>query len=804
MKQDKSKSFVLWFNEIGIEDIPLVGGKNASLGEMYQNLTKKGVKVPNGFAITAYAYRYILEKSGAMAELRSALRGVNVKNIRSLAEAGRKARDVIMHCDFPPELQVAITDAYLKLSKEYRDRETDVAVRSSATAEDLPEASFAGQQETFLNVRGVHELMDACKRCFASLFTNRAIAYRAGHKFDHFKVYLSIGVQKMVRSDLACAGVIFTLDTETGFPNVVFITGSYGLGESVVQGAVNPDEFYVFKPTLKQGFKPIIDKRLGEKATKIIYTDEGTRPIKKVDTPSEDRRKFCLTDAEVLTLAEWAMDVEDHYSKRKGKWTPMDLEWAKDGKTGHLFIVQARPETVQSQKNRNIVEEYKLLQKGKVLAIGKSVGNKIAQGKAHVIKDVKDIAKFSQGEVLVTEMTDPDWVPIMRIASAIVTNRGGRTSHAAIVSRELGLPCIVGTNNATQVVKTGQKVTVSCAEGEHGYIYDGILKFKVDRIDIKEVPMPRTKVMMNIGNPDEAFELSFLPNDGVGLAREEFIVNEYIKIHPMAFVEFDKVADEETREQIEEITTGYKDKTQFFVDKLAMGVGMLAAAFYPRDVILRFSDFKTNEYVNLIGGKYFEPKEENPMIGWRGASRYYKPGYKEGFVLECKAIRKVREEFGLKNLKVMIPVCRTPEEGKKVIRIMKENGLPQGKDGLEVYVMCEIPSNVVLADEFCDIFDGFSIGSNDLTQMTLGVDRDSELVADIYDERNEAVKRMMAHVIAIAKERKRKIGICGDAPSTYPEIAEFLVDCGIDSISLSPDAIVKTRIIISNHEKRRK
>jgi len=799
---DKSKEFILWFNEIGIDDISLVGGKNASLGEMYQNLTKKGVKVPNGFAITAYAYQYVLEKSGAMNDLKSALRGLNVKNVVALAEAGRKARDRIMHCDFPPELQTAIAAAYQKLSKEYRIENTDVAVRSSATAEDLPEASFAGQQETYLNIHGVHELMDACKRCFASLFTNRAIAYRAEHKFDHFKVYLSIGVQKMVRSDLACAGVMFTLDTETGFPNVVYITGSYGLGENVVQGAVNPDEFYVFKPTFKQGFKPIIDKRLGEKATKIIYAEEGAHPIKKVDTPSDDRKKFCLRDEEILILAEWAMDVEDHYSQKKKKWTPMDLEWAKDGQTDELYIVQARPETVQSQKNRNIVEEYKLLQKGKVLTIGKSVGSKISQGPAHLIKDVKDIKQFKAGEVLVTEMTDPDWVPIMRIASAIVTNRGGRTSHAAIVSRELGLPCIVGTNNATQAIKNGQKVTVSCAEGEHGVIYEGYLKFKVDRIDIQNMPRPRTKIMMNIGNPEEAFDLSFLPNDGVGLAREEFIVNEYIKIHPMALIEFDKVKDEATRAQIEDLTAGYKDKKQFYIDKLAMGVSMIAAAFYPKDVILRFSDFKTNEYVNLIGGKYFEPKEENPMIGWRGASRYYKLGYKAAFVLECKAIKKVREEFGLTNLKVMIPVCRTPEEGRKVIQVMKENGLPQGKNGLQVYVMCEIPSNVILADEFSEIFDGFSIGSNDLTQMTLGVDRDSELVADIYDERNEAVKRMIAHVIATAKKNKRKIGICGDAPSTYSEFAEFLVDCGIDSISLSPDAIVKTRLVIANHEKK--
>ncbi|MBI4145822.1 phosphoenolpyruvate synthase [Candidatus Woesearchaeota archaeon] len=801
---DRSKQFVLWFNEVGIEDVGIVGGKNASLGEMYQNLSKRGVKVPNGFAVTAHAYQYLLEKSGALPALKAALRGVNVRNVGQLAEAGRKARDVILHCEFPPDLRVAITEAYHRLCKEYRMKDSDVAVRSSATAEDLPEASFAGQQETFLNVRGVHELLDSCRRCFASLFTNRAIAYRAEKGFDHFKVYLSIGVQKMVRSDLSCSGVMFTLDTETGFPNVVFVTGSYGLGENVVQGAVNPDEFFVFKPTLRQGFTPIIDKRLGEKATKIIYAEEGSKTIKKVDTPIEEREKFCLSDAEVLTLAEWGMDIEDYYTKKRGVWMPMDIEWAKDGRSHELFIVQARPESVHSRRDRTVLEEYRLLQKGKVLAVGKSVGNKIAQGPAHVIKDVRNIKDFQKGQVLVTEMTDPDWVPIMRIASAIVTNRGGRTSHAAIVSREIGIPCIVGTNDVTEKVKSGQKITVSCAEGEHGVVYEGFLKFKVDRVDIKHIPRPRTKVMMNIGNPDEAFELSSLPNDGVGLAREEFIVNEYIKIHPMALVHFDLVKDAETRKEIERLTVGYKDKRDFFVDKLAQGVATIAAAFYPRDVILRFSDFKTNEYVNLIGGKYFEPKEENPMIGWRGASRYYKPGYKEGFALECKAIKRVRDDFGLTNLKVMIPVCRTPEEGRKVLQVMKDSGLPQGKNGLQVYVMCEIPSNVVLADEFCKIFDGFSIGSNDLTQMTLGVDRDSELCADIFDERNEAVKRMIQHVITVAKEHKRKIGICGDAPSTYPEFAEFLVDCGIDSISLSPDALVRTTLVIANHEKKRR
>lgn len=800
--QDRSKALILGFDEIRIEDIALVGGKNASLGEMLQSKDAK-VKIPPGFAVTAYAYRCFLEKAGALKKLKAALHGLDIKDSRALEKAAKKARKIVLDCEIPVELQKAIADAYHKLCSQYNVKNLDVAVRSSATAEDLPTVSFAGQQQSFLHISSLPQLLKACKECFASLFTNRAIVYRAENNFDHFKVYLSIGVQKMVRSDLASAGVIFTLDTETGFPNVVFITGSYGLGESVVQGAVNPDEFYVFKPTLQQGYKPLIDKRLGDKATKMIYSNKGSNPIKKVNTTIKDRTKFCITDEEALQLAQWSIAVEEHYSSKYGKWTPMDLEWAKDGQTQELFILQARPETVQSQRNRNIIEEYKLLQKGKVLAKGKSVGSKIAQGKAHIIYDVKDISKFKAGEILITDITDPDWVPIMRIASAIVTNRGGRTSHAAIVSRELGLPCIVGTNNATEVIRRCQDVTVSCAEGENGLVYEGKLDFKVETIDVRKAPKPKTKVMLNVGYPDEAFDLSFLPSDGVGLAREEFIVNEYIRIHPMALVDFDKVKDAKARRQINELTVGYADKKQYFIDKLAMGVAIIAAAFYPRDVILRFSDFKTNEYINLIGGEYFEPKEENPMIGWRGASRYYSAGYEEGFKLECQAIKKVREEFGLVNLKVMIPVCRTVGEGKKVLNVMKKNGLIQGKDGLEVYVMCEIPSNVILSDQFCEIFDGFSIGSNDLTQMTLGVDRDNELVADVFDERNEAVTRMIQHVISMAKKHHRKIGICGDAPSTYPEFAEFLVDCGIDSISLSPDALLKTSIVIAKHEKRR-
>lgn len=800
---EKAKSFVLWFDEISIEDLPLVGGKNSSLGEMYSALKAQKVNVPNGFAITSTAYRYLLEQSEGRIRLEKILKELNSKDPASLKETGKKARELISSLSFPEPLVEAITTAYHKLSKQYKTANVDVAVRSSATAEDLPNASFAGQQESFLHICSVHELLEACKRCFASLFTDRAIAYRENQGFDHFQVALSIGVQKMVRSDLASAGVCFTLDTETGFSQVVFITGSVGLGENVVQGTVNPDEFYVFKPTLDQGFASLIDKRLGDKATQIVYARKKRFPhtLKKIRTPQKKREAFCLNDEEVLQLAKWAILIEEHYSKKAKKWVPMDIEWAKDGVTGKLFIVQARPETVQSRRNSHMIEEDKLLEKGKVLVVGKSVGRKIAQGTAHVIESVKEIHKFKENEVLVTEMTDPDWVPIMRIASGIVTNRGGRTSHAAIVSRELGLPCIVGTNDATEVIESHSPITVSCAEGERGIVYEGLLKYKTSKLDSKKCPQTQTKVMLNIGYPDEAYGLSFLPSDGVGLARQEFIINEHIRIHPMALIHFDRVKERTECREIEKITTGYSDKKQFFVDKLAQGISIIAAAFYPRDVILRFSDFKTNEYAHLIGGRAFEPKEANPMIGWRGASRYYKSGYEEGFALECAAIKKAREEFGLINLKVMVPVCRTPAEGKKVLKVMRDHGLAQGKKGLEVYVMCEIPSNVILAEQFCDIFDGFSIGSNDLTQMTLGVDRDSELVADIYDERSEAVTRLIAEVIAVAKKHKTKIGICGDAPSTYPEFTKFLIDCGIDSISLSPDAFVRTRMQIANYEK---
>jgi pyruvate,water dikinase len=781
---DRKRKFILWFDDLGIEDVPLVGGKNASLGEMYRNLSKRKVSVPNGFAITAYAYQYLLEHAGIRKDIKKIVRGLNTRNMANLSSRGHQVRNLIRNAEFPDELRLAIVKGYARLCKEY-GAHTDVAVRSSATAEDLPDASFAGQQETYLNIRGDAALIDACKKCFASLFTNRAISYREDKKFDHFSISLSIGVQKMVRSDLACSGVMFSIDTESGFKNAVFITGAYGLGENVVQGKVNPDEYYVFKPTLKQGFKPIISKKVGSKELKMVYDNQGSKYTKDVHVSAEDQKKFVLSDAEVLKLAEWAVIVEDHYSKKRNRFTPMDMEWAKDGATNKLFIVQARPETVQSQKDLTKLEQYVLKGKGKVLVEGHSVGDRIGSGAAHVIHNVKDIGKFKEGEVLVTEMTDPDWEPIMKIASAIVTNRGGRTCHAAIISRELGIPCIVGTIDGTSKVKTGQKITVSCAEGDVGRVYGGALKYEVKKIDLKQLPATQTRVMMNLGNPDEAFALSFTPCSGVGLAREEFIINSYIKVHPKALLDYEKLKDARLKKKIDELTHGYRNKVDFFIDKLSQGIATIGAAFYPNDVIVRLSDFKSN-----------------PMIGFRGASRYYSEFYREAFALECRALRKVRDDMGLANVKVMVPFCRTVEEGKRVLAEMEKNGLKRGKNQLQVYVMCEIPSNVILADEFCKIFDGFSIGSNDLTQLTLGLDRDSELVAHIYDERNAAVKRLVQQVITTARRYDRKIGICGDAPSTFPEFAEFLVDAGIDSISLSPDAVIKTTLTIAKAEKR--
>jgi pyruvate,water dikinase len=700
----------------------------------------------------------------------------------------------------PVHLEQAITDAYDRLSGSPHDL-VDVAVRSSATAEDLPDASFAGQQETYLNVQGHQALLDACKRCFASLFTDRAISYRVDKGFDHFKIALSIGIQRMVRSDLAASGIMFSIDTETGFPDAVLINASYGLGENVVQGAVNPDEYYVFKPTLKRWFRPILQKILGTKEFKLVYDVGGSKMVKNVPVPPDHRARFAITDEEILTLARWACVIEDHYSMKKGRPSPMDMEWAKDGRTGELFILQARPETVQSQKDRDTMETYHLTQRGRVLVKGRSVGEKIASGPAHVIKSAQYLQEFKEGEVLVTDKTDPDWEPIMKRAAAIVTNRGGRTCHAAIVSRELGLPAVVGTEQGTEALKDGQVVTVSAAEGDVGVVYEGKLSFEINRVNLKGLQRPKTKILMNVGNPDEAFGLSFIPNDGVGLTREEFIVSTYIKAHPLALLNYGLLTDGAVKSEIDRITVGYPDKPQFFVDKLAQGVAMIAAAFYPKDVIVRLSDFKSNEYANLIGGKQYEPTEENPMLGFRGASRYYDPRYRAGFALECHAMKKVRDEMGLTNVKLMIPFCRTVEEGRLVQAEMAKHGLTRGENGLEVYVMCEIPSNVILAEQFAEIFDGFSIGSNDLTQLILGVDRDSEIVAHIFDERSQAVTSMIASVIKVAKAKGKKIGICGQAPSDYPEFAKFLVEQGIDSISLNPDAVLKTTAMVLETER---
>ncbi|MBN2881537.1 phosphoenolpyruvate synthase [Candidatus Woesearchaeota archaeon] len=800
---DKNTAFILWFDQLGIEDVPLVGGKNASLGEMYRNLTPKGVNIPNGFAVTAQAYHYFLEKAGIKQRIKDILKDLDTTDMNNLSTRGEKVRQTILSAEFPQDLKDAILEGYYHMQIQY-GQHCDVAVRSSATAEDLPDASFAGQQETYLNIKGDAMILDACKRCMASLFTNRAISYRVDKGFDHFSIGLSIGVQKMVRSDKACSGVMFSIDTESGFKDAAFITGAYGLGENVVQGAVNPDEFYVFKPTLKEGFKPIISKKVGEKAIKMIYNNDGVKPVKNVPVAENDRKLFVLKDEEVLTLARWACIIEDHYSDKAGKFKPMDMEWAKDGDSNQLFIVQARPETVQSRKDVNVLEEFVLNEKGKILVEGKSVGAKIGAGKANVIKDVHNISQFKKGEVLVTDMTDPDWEPIMKIASAIVTNRGGRTCHAAIISRELGIPCVVGTDDGTDKITQGQEITVSCAEGDSGYVYEGILNFEIKKQNLSELPPTKTHIMMNLATPEQAFAQSFIPNDGVGLCREEFVINSYIKVHPLALRDFYELKDEDLKKTIGEITWGYEDKSKFFIDKLAEGIGRIAAAFYPKPVIVRMSDFKTNEYANLIGGKLYEPTEDNPMIGWRGASRYYEGSYKVGFELECQAMRKIRDEFGLKNVKLMIPFCRTLEEARKVIEIMNQQGLKQGQDGLEIYGMCEIPSNVILAEKFLSIFDGFSIGTNDLTQLTLGLDRDSEIVAHIYDERDEAVKYLVKQVVDTANRLGKYIGLCGQAPSDKPDFAEFLVDIGIQSMSLNPDTVIKTRLMVSEKEKNKK
>ncbi|MFZ6036469.1 MAG: phosphoenolpyruvate synthase [Patescibacteria group bacterium] len=796
----RSKALVLWFNELGIKDVPLVGGKNASLGEMYRKLTKQKVSIPNGYAITAAAYFYLLEEQGIRDDIKRVLKDLDTHNLRNLQAHGKKVRQLILNTTFPKDLKDIIVANYRTLEKQY-GKNVDVAVRSSATAEDLPDASFAGQQETYLNIRGAEALLEACKKCFASLFTDRAISYREDKHFDHFSIGLSIAVQKMVRSDKGASGVMFSIDTESGHKDMVLINAAYGLGENVVQGAVSPDEFYVHKPTLKQGFKPIVSKMLGTKKIKMIYST-GATPTKNIPVPTADRMRYCITDAEVLKLAKWASIIEDHYSKEAGHFKPMDMEWAKDGVTGKLFIVQARPETVVSQRDVNVLEAYTLKKKGKLLVSGSPVGAKIGSGRANVVKDVRSIHDFKKGDVLVTQMTDPDWEPIMKIASAIVTNEGGRTSHAAIVSRELGIPAIVGADGATKKIPHNSTITVSCAEGDVGNVYAGKLPFSVRRTNIKNLPRPkRTKVKMIFGTPELAFSTSQIPNDGVGLAREEFIINSYIKIHPMALVNYAQLKDQAAKRQIDALTVGYADKKKYYIDKLAYGIATIAAAFYPREVIVRLADFRSNEYAELIGGKQFEPEERNPMIGWRGASRYYDPEYRPAFDLECQALKRVREEMGLRNVKVMVPFCRTVDEGKKVIQAMADNGLKQHVNGLEVYVMCEIPSNVILADQFSKIFDGFSIGSNDLTQLTLGLDRDSGIIAHVGNEKNEAVKRLVTMVIKTAKQYKRDIGICGQAPSDFPDFAAFLVKQGIDSISLNPDTILSTMVAIAKAEK---
>jgi pyruvate,water dikinase len=800
MAVNPSGQFIRWFNEVNLSQVGLVGGKNASLGEMYQELTPQGIRVPNGYAVTAEGYWYFLKQSGILAQLDSILSSLDKNNISELRLKGSHARQFILSSEFPQDLCREIISAYDELT-EGNPNMLDVAVRSSATAEDLPQASFAGQQETYLNVQGHQLLLDSCRRCFASLFTDRAISYRADMGFDYRKIGLSIGIQKMVRSDLACSGVMFSIDTETGHPNMVLINSSYGLGENIVQGAVNPDEIYVFKPTLEQGFQPILQKRLGTKEFKLIYDIGGAKMVKNVPVPPDERSQISLTDDEIMTLAKWACLVERHYSSKSGHFTPVDMEWAKDGRTGELYIVQARPETVHSRRPvAETIEVYSLKSQPNPLITGRAVGDKVVSGRVRVIRNIQDLPLLKPDEILVTDKTDPDWEPVMKKAKAVITNRGGRTCHAAIVSRELGLPAIVGTEKGTEVLADGQLITLSCAEGETGKVYPDAIPFEVKSIPIRDLKRPRTKIMMNLANPEEALKLSLVPNDGVGLARMEFIINHSIRIHPMALVQYEQIADLSIKTKIDLLTTGYRNKEDYFIDRLAQGVGMIAAAFYPKDVIVRMSDFKTNEYAYLLGGRAHEPVEENPMLGFRGASRYYHPRYQAGFRLECLAMKKVRVEMGLKNLKLMIPFCRTVEEGKKVIAEMDKYGLKQGQQGLEIYVMCEIPSNVILAEEFSEIFDGFSIGSNDLTQLILGVDRDSEIVAPIFDERNPAVSRMVAQAIRVVRSKNKKIGICGQAPSDYPDFASFLVREGISSISLNPDAVLKTTLIVLKDE----
>jgi len=789
------KDYVRWFEDLGKEDVADVGGKNASLGEMVSSLKEEGIQVPEGFATTSSAYWAFLKENGLKEKIRDAVDDLSSGKKR-IHEVGKQLRDLFVTCDFPKDIEEAIRDAYQRLSARYDRDNVDVAVRSSATAEDLPSASFAGQQETYLNVSGEDELLDACRRCYASLFTDRAISYRQEKGFDHMEVALSVGVQKMVRSDKAGSGVMFSIDTETGFPGVVVINAAWGLGENVVQGTVTPDEYKVFKPLLeKSEVRPIVDKVLGSKEKQMIYTEDEGAKTKNIETPNDLRNRYVLEDEEVLQLARWAQKIEKHYDM------PMDIEWAKDGQEDSLYIVQARPETVQSQKKAGTLKSYVLKEEGKRLLSGISIGSSIVAAKACMIKNAEDIDQFEDNTILVTEMTDPDWVPIMKRAAGIITDHGGRTCHAAIVSRELGIPAIVGTDDGTRVLKTGQEITLSCAEGDQGYVYEGILDFETTEQGLGDVPDTKTRIMLNIASPAAAFSWWQLPCEGIGLARMEFIINNIIQVHPMALVRFDTLENQKAKQKIDELTRGYSSRTEYFVDHLARGIAKIAASQYPHPVIVRMSDFKTNEYADLIGGAEFEPHENNPMLGFRGASRYYSDHYREGFALECQAIRRVRDEIGLSNVLIMIPFCRTIDEADKVIEVLEENGLQRGEKGLEVYVMCEIPSNVTLADQFAQRFDGFSIGSNDLTQLVLGVDRDSSLLAHIFDERNDAVKRQISSVIAVAHQNDCKVGICGQAPSDYPEFAAFLVEAGIDSISLNPDSVVETKKMIAKTEE---
>ncbi|MES2229140.1 MAG: phosphoenolpyruvate synthase [Pseudomonadota bacterium] len=791
-------NYIRWFSEIGAGDVSLVGGKNASLGEMYRELATQGVRVPNGFAVTADAYRHVLDQGDGWSRLRQTLAGLDVRDVDDLARRAKAAREIVYGAPLPADLVAEISAAYARLQAEYGEQAT-FAVRSSATAEDLPTASFAGQHETFLNIAGEAKVLDAVRRCLASLFKDRAISYRVDNGFDHFKVLQSVGVMKMVRSDRASSGVIFTLDTESGFRDAVFITGAYGLGENVVQGTVDPDEFYVFKPTLRQGHRSVLRRKLGGKEIRMVYTQgAGRETTRNMPTPREDQQRFCIGDDDVLMLADAAVRIEDHYSARAGRPTPMDIEWAKDGVDGEIYILQARPETVVSQRPVGQVEEYRLQTRGQALVSGRAVGGRIATGKARVINDVAQLGEFKAGEVLVADTTMPDWGTVMKTAAAVVTNRGGRTCHAAIVARELGIPAVVGCDDATTTLRTGDEVTVSCADGAVGRVYAGALPFTATRTDLATLARPQTQLMVNIGNPDIAFQTAMLPTDGVGLARMEFIVAEHIKAHPMALVHPEKVDDRAVRDAIARLTQGFEKPSDFFVRQLAEGVGTIAAAFYPKPVIVRMSDFKTNEYASLLGGRWFEPHEENPMIGFRGASRYTHPAYAEGFALECAALERVRGQMGLTNVKLMIPFCRRVQEGERVLKAMAGHGLVRGENGLEIYMMCEIPNNVIQIDAFARLFDGFSIGSNDLTQLVLGVDRDSEIVAFDFDERDDGVKAFLRQAVEGSRRNHRHVGICGQAPSDYPEMAEYLVELGIDSLSVTPDTLLSvTRSVLA-------